>query len=93
MWRSSLGDLLRTAKTIEIVKIDQPAPDGVKTRGRVTEVVRSTAAIGDPVELDLGDLVAPVVGDRVLVICDDGACPRAAAIDHGGVFVLAARDR
>jgi hypothetical protein len=91
MWTSSLGDLLRTAKTIEIVKIDQPAPDGGTTHGRVTEVVRSAAAVGDPVGLELGDLVAPVVGDRVLVICDD-LCPRAAAIDHDGVFVLAARE-
>jgi len=89
LWTSTLGELMTSATRIEIVHVDKLVSGGID--GRVVLAVHG-AAPGDHVALQLGALAAPAVGDDVLVVCDPFACPRAAGIDRGGYFVLAAQE-
>lgn len=88
MWASSMGELMRDAASIELVQVDS-IKDGVVT-GKLVEAMRSKRAKGSAITVALGRLATPVVGDRVLVVCDS-ECPRAAGVLRDGWVQLRAQ--
>jgi len=88
MWGSSMGELLRDAKTIELVQVEA-FKDGVVT-GKLVEAFRSKRTKGARVSAEIHGLATPAIGERVLIICDL-ECPRAAGVLRDGWFQLRAQ--
>lgn len=90
LYTNSMGGLMKGATTIEVVVVT--GVNGKRIDARLAVGVRSGAHTGDTVHYDLRDLPAPHVGDRALVVCESGECPRAIGIAHDGYFQLIAQE-
>jgi hypothetical protein len=88
-WASTMGSLLKSATRLEVIHVGTIT--GTTISGNLVEAIRSPSRPGAVVQVDLANLVKPVVGDEVLVVCDT-MCPRAAGIDDHGVFKLHAQE-
>lgn len=91
-WLRTLADELRDASVVELAVVERV--DGLTVHARVADAMRSPRRVGDAVVYDLGDkgLHKPAAGDRVLAVCDAGACPRVLGVQRGGVYLLEAAD-
>ena len=89
LWASSMGDLMKDAKRVEVIDVTAVKDRGVD--GTLVQLVKSAGKVGDKVHLDIGYLPAPKVGDRMLYICDY-ECPRAVGVERAGAFQMTAQE-
>ena len=89
LWASSMGDLLKDANRVEV--IDVTAVTDQKVDGTLALAVKSGSKVGDKIQIHIGFLPVPKVGDRMLVICDS-QCPRAVGVERGGAFQMTAQE-
>jgi len=91
-WASSMGDLLKAAKRIEVIQVTAVSDTqvGAMMEGTLVTAIRSGVKVGAKVGHGLGYLPKPKVGDRVLLVCDD-ECPRAIGVERDGMFTLVAQ--
>lgn len=87
LWASSMGDLLKDAKRVEVIAVTAVKDRAVD--GTLALPVKSAGKAGDKVHVDVGFLPVPTVGDRMLVICDS-QCPRAVGVERAGTFQMTA---
>jgi hypothetical protein len=87
LWVSTMGDLLHTARRIEIVEVDQVISGGWQVH--VVDAPRGRAAGTRDRVLWPGTTPTAAPGERLLVVCDS-ECPRAVGREVAGAFVLTA---
>lgn len=89
LWASSMGDLMKGAKRVEVIEVTAVKDHAVD--GTLALPVKSAGKVGDKVHLDIGFLPVPKAGDRMLIICDS-ECPRAVGIERAGAFQMTAQE-
>ncbi len=62
LWGSSMGELMKHAKRIEVVAVDTVTAGAIE--GHVSDAIRSPFKLGDAVHWELSRVVVPAVGDR-----------------------------
>jgi hypothetical protein len=90
-WGSTMGELLRTAKRVEMLDVTRIA--GATIDAQLAVAVRTTSAVGASIKVEMPPYMPQLpiaVGDRILVICDQ-LCPRAIGVERGGTFEVVAQ--